>query len=129
MGRGTLEPSESGWVLGKELEPGGLGSLPNKPSSSRYKSDRQCPISTCNLSNVFLKLQRSRLSPKCDLRVAEVNVWELEPAILPLRLELDTLPGEAKRDAETVFDRKAFAGKSYTNVARLRLDVFLYSRR
>jgi hypothetical protein len=74
MGLGTLGPSESGWVLGKELEPGGLGPLPSNPSSRRYKSDRQCPISACSLSDVFLRLQRSRLSPKCDLRVAEVNV-------------------------------------------------------
>jgi len=39
MGLGTLEPSESGGVLGKELELGGLGSLPSSPSSSRYKSN------------------------------------------------------------------------------------------
>jgi hypothetical protein len=62
-------------------------------------------------------LRRLRLSLKCDLREAGGNVGELEPATLPLRLETDTFPDEAEKDAGVVFSREAFVGKAFTVVA------------
>jgi hypothetical protein len=50
LGRGSLEPKELDWVLGKELGPGSFGPLPSKSSSSRCKPLRQYSISTCNFS-------------------------------------------------------------------------------
>jgi len=117
LGRGTLTPKEASWVLGLGREPESFGQLPNGLSCNKAKPERQCPISSCNLSNVFMKLLRSRLSPKNDLRAAVYNAGELETATLPPRSVTVALPDVAKPNTKAVFTGKAFIGAAVFVVA------------